>query len=194
MLASFIAALSLAVSVGSLLVALAAFRVQRRRTNMELARSLHFDLTSGEVASARETLGTIVYDREVMASGDKASRKARFAEARTDYFTLLWCFERIWAGRETMTADDRAGTGGVACRYLDRIIGWHVRNWAKDLPVIRQVLELETGGQLEDEESCVAFGDLCGALLPPDERSEILSALKEQGLEPFKHSAWQGLT
>jgi hypothetical protein len=69
MLANFIAALSLAISVGSLLVAWAAFRVQRRRTNMELARSLHFDLTSGEVAKARETLGTIVYDPKVMASG-----------------------------------------------------------------------------------------------------------------------------
>lgn len=194
MLVNFIAALSLAVSVGSLLVALAAFRVQRRKANMELARSLHFDLTSGEVAKARETLGTIVYDREVIASGDKASRRARFVEARTDYFTLLWCFERIWAGRETIAADGRAGTGGVACRYLDRIMSWHVRSWAKDLPVVRQVLELGLGGQLEDEESCVAFGDLCGALLPPGQRLEILSALKGQGLEPLKHQAWQGLS
>jgi hypothetical protein len=191
MLANFIAALSLVVSVSSVLVALAAFRVQRRRTNMELARSLHFDLTSGEVAKARETLGTIVYDREAMIPRNEVSRKARFVEARTDYFTLLWCFERISAGRVTITADDRAGTGGPACRYLDRIIGWHLRSWAKDLPVVRQVIELELGVQLDDEDSCAAFGDLCGALLTPGQRSEILSALKGQGLEPLKHRMWE---
>jgi hypothetical protein len=180
MVANVIAALSLAVSASSLLVALAAFRVQRRRTNMELARSLHSDLTSGEVARARDTLGTIVYDREVMAPGDIAPRKARFVEVRTDYFTLLWCFERIWAGRETITADDRAGASGVACRYLDQIIRWHVLSWAKDLPLVRHVLKLELSSALEDEESWAAFGNLCNALLTAEQRSEIQSALKSQ--------------
>lgn len=174
--------LSLAVSVTSLLVAVSAFRVQRRRANMELARALHVDLTTREVAKARDTLGTMVYDRAVMASGDMASRKARFIGARTDYFTLLWCFERIWAGRETITADERAGANGAACRYLDQAIRWHVLSWARDLPLVGHVLELELGSSLADEESWEAFGKLCDALLTAKQRSEIQSDLENRGL------------
>jgi hypothetical protein len=173
-LANVIAFLSLAVSAASLLVALAAYRVQRRRTNMELARSLHSDLTSGEVANARDTLGTIVYDRQLMLSGDKVSRKDRYARARTDYFTLLWCFERIWAGRMTIIADDRAGVNGMACQYLDLLIKWHVATWYKDLPVVKRVLENELG-KLEDEESWAAFTVLCHELLTAEQRPEIQS-------------------
>jgi hypothetical protein len=139
---------------------------------MELARSLHSDLTSGEVAKARDTLGTIVYDRQVMVSGDKDSRRARYTQARTDYFTLLWCFERIWAGRKTIIADDHALTSGVARQYLDQIIKWHVFTWAKDLPTVKHVLESELG-KLEDNESWIAFKSLCDDVLTAEQRAEI---------------------
>jgi hypothetical protein len=120
--------LALVVSSGALALSWAAFKVQRRRTNMELARSLHFDLTSGEVAKARESLGTMTRDRKVMASAHPEKRKARFASARTDYFTLLWCFERIWAGRETIIADEGHRATRPACSYLNNLIRCHVRN------------------------------------------------------------------
>jgi hypothetical protein len=143
---------------------------------MELARSLHAELTSGEVAQARDTLGTIVYDRQMMVSGDKASRRARYAKARTDYFTLLWCFERINAGRDTIIADDHAGKNGVACKYLDEIIGWHVLTWIKDLPTVKRVLENELG-DMDDKDSWKAFRELGDDFLTSEQRSEFQSVL-----------------
>lgn len=189
-MSDFLSAFSLVVAAGSLLLALAAFKVQRRRTNMEVARTLHFDLTTGEVAKARESLGTITRDRQVLTSGDPAARKARFVDARTDYFTLLWCFERIWAARLAITDDEGREGQGAACRYLDQLVGWHVRNWARDLPVVKNVLELELASRIQDQDSSLAFGKLSGALLTPQDRSDTLTILKDQGLEPVGYKQW----
>jgi hypothetical protein len=184
-----ISGLALAVAIASLLLAWAAFKLQRRRTNMELARSLHHDLTSGEVAKARETLGSITRDQSVAPREDLERRRAWFVGARTDYFTLLWCFERIWAGRETIIDDDRRGVRSRPCRYLDQLVGWHVRNWAFDLPEIKRVLINELSEMPEqkdgvrDEDSSRAFGKLTRALLDYETEKRLADFLRERGLQ-----------
>lgn len=187
----YVPVIALLISVASLAISYAAFKVQRRRTNMELARSLHFDLTSGEVAMARESLGTLTRDLKVIASGDSAKRNAWFVAARTDYFTLLWCFERIWAGRVTIMADEGRRHTGPARRYLDGLIGWHVRSWALDLPEIKEVLEDELDSPVLDQDSSRAFGKLSGALLSSDEKARLVQSLSSRGLEPTGYSEWQ---
>lgn len=158
---------------------------------MELARSLHFDLTSGEVALARESLGTLTRDLKAIAPECPAKRNAWFVAARTDYFTLLWCFERIWAGRVTIMADEGRLHTGPAQRHLDGLIGWHVRNWALDLPEIKQVLQDELGSPVLDQDSSKAFGKLSGELLSSDEKAGLLESLSNVGLEPTGYSEWQ---
>jgi len=184
----FLSGLAVAVAFASLLLSLAAFKVQQRRTNMELARSLHHDLTSGEVAKARESLGTITRDTTV-APSDRAERRTWYVRARTDYFTLLWCFERIWAGRKAIIADYRTGAASRPCRYLDNLIGWHVRNWAFDLPVIRQILNNELGSEpaedddgVLDRDSSMAFRKLSAEVLCEEDRKKLMWFLKEHGL------------
>ena len=183
--------LALVISLGSFALSWAAFKVQRRRTNMELARSLHFDLTSGEVAKARESLGTLTRDRRALRFTDPEQRKAWLVGARTDYFTLLWCFERIWAGRVTLIADEGQRTAGPARRYLDDLIRWHVRNWALDLPVIKQVLTDELNSPVQDHDSSKAFGRLSEALLNPEEKAMLVVSLSGQGLKPAGYEEWQ---
>jgi hypothetical protein len=190
-LQNIIAAFALAISLGSLALSWAAFKAQRRRTNMELARSLHFDLTSGEVAQARESLGTLTRDSRSLRFDDPEQRMAWLVDARTDYFTLLWCFERIWAGRVTLIADEGHRGAGRARGYLEDLIRWHVRNWAMDLPVIKQVLADELNSSMQDQDSSKAFGRLSEVLLKPEEKAQLLGILSDRGLEPTGYEEWQ---
>lgn len=171
-MSNLIASLSLCVSIISALIALAAYRVQRRGKNMEVARLLHADLTSGEVAEAREILGTIIYDPRRITSTGEESLQARYVKARTAYFTLQWCFERIQAGRNMIIADG----DNMTCRYLDQIIEWHVFEWAKGLPIVKDAIEKVLGG-LDDPESQKSFSMLCKDVLSATQRAEVQALL-----------------
>lgn len=59
------------------------------------------------------------------------------------HFTLLWCFERIDA--------------------LDSI-RWHVHGWDADLPIIRKMLEEQSGLVVDDQDSVVALRNLLRAV------------------------------
>lgn len=52
---------ALVVSIVAFGLSLAATVAQRRRANMEIARALHVDLTSGVVAEARRPLGELAF-------------------------------------------------------------------------------------------------------------------------------------
>ncbi|MEU7552980.1 hypothetical protein AB0B01_11625 [Streptomyces sp. NPDC044571] len=139
----------------------AAYRNQRRRTSLELARSLHADLTSGHVQAARDVLGTLVRYRE---------QGSDLVAARSAYFTLLWCFERIWAGREVIVRDE--GEKSPSCRFLDEMIHWHVRNWARDLPMIKEAIQ-EALGTVHDEDALHGFRQLRNKVLTGEELTEV---------------------
>ncbi|MEU5882813.1 hypothetical protein [Spirillospora sp. NPDC047279] len=144
-------AVSALISVTAVMVV---YALNRRHDYYELARSLHEDLTSGQVAGARDALGTLVHGPP-QPDLDFAPQKIRHA-----YFTLLWAFERIQAGRHHMARGSVLGGGKAARRYLDGMIRWHVREWASGLPMVRERLEDLTGESMTDSDSLQAFEEL----------------------------------
>lgn len=150
---------------------------------MELARSMHYDLTTGEVAAAREPLGTMTRDLPSLERGlDVAQRKQIYVDARTAYFTLLWCFERIWSARNLMTGDR---DGALARDFLDRLVGWHVRNWASDLPMIKRTISQALANPVLDADSSKAFARLSRELLSSEDWRKLCRTLEEKGLQPL---------
>ncbi|WP_141714195.1 hypothetical protein [Micromonospora inyonensis] len=119
---------------------------QRRREDFELARSLHQDLTSGEVAQARDILGGLV-------RSDRALDATSSVEATRAYFTLLWCFERIEVGLQISSGRPR--------QFLTRAIRWHVLEWERDIVVAKRKIEKCRGAGIDDERSQAAPRPSC---------------------------------
>lgn len=149
------AAISAAVSLLALGAAVAVYWGQRQQADFALARSLHADLTTGEVAKAREDLGTLVHDPRLIAD-------AELPRVRTSYFALLWCFERVYAGRRTIAAGRRASNRPLV--FLDEMIGWQVEYWSKNLADVKDELERRLGVSVSDGDSREAFDRLCAEL------------------------------
>lgn len=147
---------TLVISIGSLCASIAVFYWQRRHGHFDLARILHADLTGGEVAKARDVLGTLVH-----APG--SIRDDGLPEARTAYFTLLWCFEGIYAGRRAI--QDGGTASRRPLRFLDRLISNQLVYWSANLPRVRGELERRLG-PIDDEQSRWAFEELKRAVLP----------------------------
>ncbi|MFI6758841.1 hypothetical protein ACIBF5_06805 [Micromonospora sp. NPDC050417] len=139
-------------AAGALTVSIAAFRGQRRREDFELARSLHEDLTSGEVAQARDRLGNLVRSKGSLDPDQKR-------QAMTAYFTLLWCFERIDIGRRTLATSPSKR----ALHFLINSIRWHVEEWEKMLPEVRRRLA-DGSKEPDDGDSTKALGQLVEAV------------------------------
>ncbi|WP_371601197.1 hypothetical protein [Streptomyces sp. NBC_00564] len=99
------------------------------------------DLTTGEVVRARVNL--IAYLRNPGESSDELVQ-----EALGSYYVLLWCFERILAGRRVLNRSRRWNPSLPAVQFLDTLVQWHLEEWGKDLPVIRRRLssDLEDRG------------------------------------------------
>ncbi|WP_210585866.1 hypothetical protein [Streptomyces sp. GESEQ-35] len=143
------------VSLFALVIALAAYRRQRRAEDFKLARDLHSDLTSGDVARAREDLGTLVYDGSRITDDD-------LPRVRNSYFAVLWCFERIYAGRCAIA--DGWSFGNRPLELLDRMVGWQVRYWSENAGDVKQALEDRLGVELSDGNSRLALDALSRAI------------------------------
>lgn len=122
---------------------------ERRRSDLELARSLHSELTVG-IADARDQLGSAVRSSE--SAFDQSDPELRHA-----YFRMLWCFERLWAGWQIMGDDGRVFLKGLAV--------WHVDQWVRDLPSQRGRLRIS-----DDRDSRKGLDSLAAAfeLAPPE--------------------------
>ncbi len=146
---------TLAISIVSLCTSVAVFYWQRRHGDFDLARLLHADLTSGEVARARDLLGALLRSPDTF-------RDDALPDVRTAYFTVLWSFERLYAGRRAIE------DGGTASRrplkFLDRLIRWPLAYWSENLPRVREVLEQRLG-TVEDDQSIEALVELERAVL-----------------------------
>ncbi|MDB4897080.1 MAG: hypothetical protein JWN15_3342 [Firmicutes bacterium] len=150
------------VSLLAFATAAAAHVRQRRAEDFRLARDLHVDLTTGEVAKAREVLGTLVHDGSRIKDED-------IPRVRTSYFTLLWCFERIYAGRCAIA--DGWTFGNRPLRFLDRLVVWQVEYWAENLGPAKEALEARLGVQLSDGKSRLAL-DALNQAIPREIRAE----------------------
>jgi hypothetical protein len=147
--------ISTLIAILSATVAILVFRRQRRLADFELARSLHQDLTSGEVARARDLLANLAY-----RGGGHTLEEAPAIEAvRSAYFTVLWCFERIDAGRFVLTDSPAART------FLDELISWHVTEWWHRMTDIRPVLSNQLT-EFDDAHSRRSLDRLAALLTP----------------------------
>jgi hypothetical protein len=139
------------------------FQVAENQAHFQLALSLHHDLTTGEVAKARDVLGAIQHaDEDVKGVVSNA-------DAVESYFTVLWCFERIYAGEQTLRSDSNRLQDTVqltpALKFMYDSIHWHVDEWNYILDVIRQELESRLEGiSLDDQHSSPKLSKLVEAL------------------------------
>ncbi|MFF4402300.1 hypothetical protein [Streptomyces sp. NPDC001480] len=152
---------STVLALAAVVVALVAFRSEHRRANFEIARVLHHDLTTGEVAAARKLVGSLHY-------GDFGSQPATadWGDSLTAYFTLLWCFERIEAGRGALwrkgVRNGRRGDDAVG--YLDELVAWHVAEYACGFAIARRKLADASAAEVSDDKSAAGFHRLLLAL------------------------------
>jgi hypothetical protein len=137
-----IAIVSAVISSASVAAAALVYSRQRRSAHFELARALHSDLTSGEVAAARSILRVLV-----LGTPDAAAR-VNLDDARDAYFRLLWCFERIYAGRLVLVGGSARRTPprkGSPAHFLDDAIGWHVVYWDQNLDTAKEIIATRFG-------------------------------------------------
>lgn len=156
-----VATLSTVIALAATAVGMWVYGEQSRQSAFELARSLHMDLTTGEVVRARVNL--IAYLRSPGEPSDELVQ-----EALGSYYVLLWCFERILAGRRVLNRSRRWNPSLPAVQFLDVLVQWHLGEWGKDLPVIRRRLsnDLETRGvQFPDRNSWSSFENLYAEVL-----------------------------
>ena len=163
-----VAIVSVVVAVVATGITVHVARIQNRRNDFELARSPHADLTGGVVAQARDRLGTMVLG----GVGEREGLPDE--EIRQAYFTLLWCFERVRAGRCSLMAGHSRPSAAV--RYLDGLIAWHVGIWSTGLTRVRKGLEQRTRNPIDDQHSRAAF-DLLLKDLFADDADTRLAAL-----------------
>jgi hypothetical protein len=149
--------ISAAVSVRAFAVALATYLRQRRQGDFALARELHNDLVTGDVAKARDLLGTVVHDPDRVEDGE-------LPRVRDAYFTLLWCFERIYAGRVAIA--DGWYWRNRPLDFIDCLAGWHVDYWVTNLDVAKNWLEERLGTEIKDGRSRSGLLALHAAIRP----------------------------
>ncbi|MET7301169.1 hypothetical protein [Embleya sp. NPDC005575] len=147
--------------MAAVVIAIVAFRSENRRARFENARALHHDLTTGEVGAARTIIGNLHY------GGLTPSDSRRVGpDELTAYFTVLWCFERIEAGRTALLrgALRTDGTNDEAVGYLDALIAWHVAEFACGFAVARSRLATTANADVSDGSSSAAFWRLLQAM------------------------------
>ncbi|MBN9739409.1 MULTISPECIES: hypothetical protein [unclassified Pseudonocardia] len=124
-----VAAFAGVLSATAALLAVVIARMTFRGQLMELARQAHIDLTTGEVAQARNVLGGVSFqESERIRAGDiEATRQA--------WFTVLWCFQRLAAARHRIASAGRVGRAPLM--YFDELVGDQLRFMNEDYDVVR---------------------------------------------------------
>jgi hypothetical protein len=158
---------STVLALAAVVVALVAFRSEHQRARFEGARALHHDLTTGEVAAARKVIASLRY-----GGFGSSSAPVDWSDALTSYFTLLWCFERIEAGRTALVvrgvvrfSDPR----NEAVDYLDALVAWHVAEYACGFAIARRKFAEASAQEVSNGNSTSGF-------------SRLLLALQDRGL------------
>jgi hypothetical protein len=97
--------------------------------------------------------------RKLSASADDCAYTAR-----DSYVTLLWCFERIHAGRRVVLGSRTRPRSGSPLAFLDDPTSWHVVEWHKGFPRAKERLEARLGQEIVDKDSRAAFDQLVADL------------------------------
>lgn len=177
---SVAALVSAAIALGAAVIALHAARGNNVRAAYELARSLYTELTSKEAAALRSSL--TFYRLAETRTADDTKR------ILDDYFALLWQFERIRAGRESLVGQRRLNGTGPAVDYLDNVISWHVNEWASNWIDIRTKIK-EHVRNLEDHQTLEGFCKLAEEINPAScHAPSIRTALAGERRQSIRHS------
>ncbi|MEY9929003.1 hypothetical protein ABH926_003643 [Catenulispora sp. GP43] len=175
-----ISVVSAVAAVGAVIYAARQARVQHRREDFELARSLHADLTSGLVAEARNILSAVPEKRRGF------DRQLDIVQIANAYFTLLWCFERVYSGRQSIARRDRTPDAVV---FLDSLVTWHVARWWGAFADVRREIGDQTKGAINDQYARVGYERLFLVLFSDDAESKF----KRLDLTPPEPDEVQGL-
>ena len=157
---------------------------------------LHADLTSGEVAAARGRLSAIArrrrkggdwqyqaardaerFNRDMNFEEQAAAFAHHYATLTADWFLLLWCLERVRAGRAVLaTAEGRKTERGASGRrfrravprkgsplwLLNELIYPQLRHLDVECSWSRTAIEEGSGRWIDDSDSKEAFVALMG--------------------------------
>ncbi|MEU6965008.1 hypothetical protein [Streptomyces chrestomyceticus] len=177
----WVAGFSAAVALGAAAMSVWATRGVSSKESFALARSLYCDLTSENTSAARSAL-------EFYWRGERRSVE-QTRRVLDDYFALLWCFERIRAGRESLVRQRRLNGTGPALRYLDDMIRWHVEEWARRWARIRHLIQQHIG-VLDDHHSIRSFCHLAqGVVAEPDACQavpDLLNDIEAEATRPHR--------
>lgn len=156
----------------------------------ELARSVHADLTTGEVAAARDRLGALARNRQrlwheggppqavlwgniqIALAGRGEDAAVRIGQARQDWFTLLWCFQRVHAAHTLLAQAPSEATDEDQnpLAFLEDLVRRQVQFLnASEAVHARAALEELLAAPVDDHDSALAFRELAKRLLeqPP---------------------------
>ncbi|MER5959441.1 hypothetical protein [Streptomyces sp. NPDC001893] len=132
-------------------IALYAARGNATRAGFDLARALYNDLTTDATAESRSAL-------EFYRRGDAPAGQP-LPEIMNHYFALLWQFEKVYAGRESLARQQRLNGTRPAVHFLDDMIGYHVSEWASRWPELHSLIDNQLGpdNHLDDRHTLQSF-------------------------------------
>lgn len=132
---------------------------EAERESLLIAADLHRDLTTGEVAEARDVIGSWIYQDSSTAP------RSIDATVRHSYYVLLWAFERLSTGVQVLKVSQRK----EALNILRDSAKWHVLEIAANLNELHHA----ESSNLQDEEAWTRFEECTDILqgahfeLPP---------------------------
>lgn len=165
---TLIAAISAAIALGAAVLTLWTARGASRKDGYELARRLYRELTSPETAAHRSAL-------EFYRRAPRRSRSETKA-VMDHYFALLWAFEHVRAGRQSLDQQRRINGTAPVVAYLDSVVSWHVQEWSARWSPVRQLIQ-EHVPQLDDRHSIGTFCDLADQVLGP---TDVIAELRAE--------------
>lgn len=184
------ALVSASIAVISACIAAYTTRGNSARAGFELARSLVSNLTSADTAKSRGIL-----ERYRRGTGPTNETPDMVLD---HYFNLLWQFEQIHAGRQSLNQQRRINGTRPAVRYLDAMTSWHISEWAHRWLEIRTQLDADRGESIDDEHSLDTFNQLLASIHPKHWRLPSLEAvvnaqrLQREEREQRERREWEG--
>jgi len=140
--------MTFAVSIGAVassLVAVVAFFLaqgQAKRARQLALTSVHFDLTSGGIAAARNVMGTFRYSQKGRVARRAVDGRVTRADVIRAFFVIAWGLERADNVLSNYSAKDQA--------TADDFIGWNIDELTRNVIWFQEVHGPALGVQNQD--------------------------------------------
>lgn len=155
---------SVVLAVAAIVIAIRTHQTEHRRSRFETARSLLQELNSGETVNVRHNMARLHYGHQHDMNPDLSDAN-QVRSHIADYYTMLWCFERIEAGRTSLVGGRHGHARDPVVEYLDSRLAWHVAEFACAFPMARaQLATTAVDGTVKDRDSVKGFRRLLSDL------------------------------